>query len=278
MASIRTQQSHMFGNRKVRSRTKKEMNQAQPFHVDPLGEVMFVKPTTNSSVSATDTESYSVSDVSDSTGGSDEQQRLHSITTGQHTVLELTDTSSATTTQTTTTKSILKPSYSQPMINDSKRAWKVLPKPDTKAIITRSPSLPEIRLAIKQQRKEEFNVRFGTVQIRSYVQTIGDNPSVSYGPPISLDWEYEEHQDVQLDDYELARGPKRTLRQMVLSYYHRKNVLAWQYGFSEEELKLAKKQANRAKLRREITRSLLPVMRAEAAVESMARKAKRILT
>lgn len=268
----------MFGNRKVRSRTKKEMNQAQPFHVDPLGEVMFVKPTTNSSVSATDTESYSVSDVSDSTGGSDEQQRLHSITTGQHTVLELTDTSSATTTQTTTTKSILKPSYSQPMINDSKRAWKVLPKPDTKAIITRSPSLPEIRLAIKQQRKEEFNVRFGTVQIRSYVQTIGDNPSVSYGPPISLDWEYEEHQDVQLDDYELARGPKRTLRQMVLSYYHRKNVLAWQYGFSEEELKLAKKQANRAKLRREITRSLLPVMRAEAAVESMARKAKRILT
>ena len=59
---------------------------------------------------------------------------------------------------------------------------------------------------------------------------------------------------------------------------NRKNVLAWQYGFSEEELKLAKKQANRAKLRREITRSLLPIMRAEAAVESMARKAKRILT
>ena len=122
------------------------------------------------------------------------------------------------------------------------------------------------------------NVCFDTVTIRSYSQTMGDNPAVSYGPPISLDWDYEQHDDIDIDEYESGRGfSRRTMRQMVISYYRRKAMLSRDYGFSEEELVKAKKAADRTKFKREITNMLLPAMHVEAAIESARRKAKRII-
>jgi hypothetical protein len=184
-------------------------------------------------------------------------------------------------------KPILKFRTSDPsFVKNTNKAWKCLPKPDLETIILLSER--ELQLQVQQEQEQQdhdeekeqvqqrSNVRWGLVQIRSYSQTVGDNPSVSYGPPIQLDWAYEQHEDVKLDEYEGSRKPRRTLRQMVLSYYYRKNLLTWQYGVTEEELRKAKKQAARAKLKREITRSLLPTMHAEAVVESVRRKAKRL--
>jgi hypothetical protein len=126
------------------------------------------------------------------------------------------------------------------------------------------------------ERRPRSSVAFGSIIIRSYSQTLGDNPSVSYGPPIQLDWDYEEHEPLKVDDYEDNRPPRRTPRQMVLSFYHRKNILTWKYGVSEEELKSSKKQIKREKFRRNITITALPIMHVEAALESAARKAKRV--
>eukprot|EP00980_Cylindrotheca_fusiformis_P028178 scaffold22585_cov149-Cylindrotheca_fusiformis.AAC.8 len=175
------------------------------------------------------------------------------------------------------TDSILKYRSTDPSsIKDTSRAWKCLPQPDLESIVVSNQGSSSCSSSLPSS--SGLKVSWGIVQIRSYSQTVGDNPSVSYGPPISLDWEYEAHEDMPLDDYELNRGKRRTLRQMVLSYYHRKNILSWQYGFTESQLKQAKKQAERAKLKRSLTRSLLPVMHAEAAVESVKRKAKRLLS
>lgn len=176
--------------------------------------------------------------------------------------------------------SILKRRVSDALhIKESRGAWKCLPKPDMGRIRSLSESMAqeegkEDSDKNKHQRTKS-SVAFGTVCIRSYAQTLGDNPSVSYGPPISLDWEYEEHDAIQLDYYEDSRPPRRSVRQMILNYYHRKNLLTWKYGVSEEELKASKKQVKREQMQRTVTNTLLPIMHMEAALESAARKAKR---
>jgi len=120
-------------------------------------------------------------------------------------------------------------------------------------------------------------VKFHSVCIRSYQQTMGDNPAVTYGPPIQLDWDYEEHEDVDIDDYELQRVfSRRSMQQMALNYYRRKAILMHEYGFTEAEMKKAKKEADKIKIGRDLTNYFLPVMPVESAVESAARKFRRV--
>jgi hypothetical protein len=190
-------------------------------------------------------------------------------------------TAAATTTTATTRRSILR-RHSEPIpICDNSNAWKVLPKPDmARVLLSRSVSNPEDgsffdKHAPPKSRRTSSGVVFKDVWIREYDQTVGDNPCVSYGPPISLDWDYEEFESVTLDEYEGNRGQRRTLRQMILSYYQRRNLLAWQYGVSEQELKLAKHKANKCKSQRSMTNFLIPVMMVETALESARRKAQR---
>ena len=175
--------------------------------------------------------------------------------------------------------SILKRSESEPFsaVKECTKAWKRLPPPDIDAL-RRTMTLPCLDLADDSYApRESMSVSFAQVQIRCYEQTVGDNPSVSYGPPITLDWDYEQMEPINIDAYEDARGKRRSLRQMVLSYYHRRNVLSWQYGVSDDELKVAKKQANKIKFERAVTQAFLPVMGLENAFESAGRKVRRFV-
>jgi hypothetical protein len=124
-------------------------------------------------------------------------------------------------------------------------------------------------------KKRSSNVGFASVQIREYDQTIGDNPSVSYGPPISLDWEYTQLESVTLEQYEAHRAPRRTLRQMCMNYYTRRNVLTFKCGYQEEEVKMASKEADKCKRERAVTKYFLPYAKVEDFVSSAGRKAKR---
>ena len=92
---------------------------------------------------------------------------------------------------------------------------------------------------------------------------------------MQLDWDYEENLALAIDEYEDNRPPRRSMRQMVLSYYVRKNMLMFYYGVSEEELKASKRRINREKLCRSVTASSVLLMPMEAVLESVARKAKR---
>jgi hypothetical protein len=171
-------------------------------------------------------------------------------------------------------KSILKRTVSDlDYLKNSRGAWKVLPKPDL-GRITRSISAPA---SLEKAHKRDFTVSFKEVQIRCYSQTAGDNPSVSCGTPITLDWDYEEMEPVCIDKWEETHPPRRSLRQLILSYYQRRNLLTWQYGFSEDELRQAKREANKIRSKREMTRAFLPAMMVESVLESAVRKAKRIL-
>lgn len=119
---------------------------------------------------------------------------------------------------------------------------------------------------------------FGVVAIRTYNQTLGDNPAVTIGPPIQLDWEYKEHDEIDVNEFECSKSCcyKRNQDQLRLSYYKRKNILTQQYNFEKDDFAKAKKDVNRIKFRREITNILLPVQLLEEALASAGRKTQRL--
>merc|ERR1711971_1162945 len=126
-------------------------------------------------------------------------------------------------------------------------------------------------------RQRSSPVSFDSVTVRRYDQTIGDNPSVSYGTPISLDWSYEEYDALDFDEYESSKPlQRRTLRGMALSHYRRKSLLMNEYGFTKDEMNRAKKEANKVKFRRGLVNHFGPsLMHVEFAVERIGREVKK---
>lgn len=183
----------------------------------------------------------------------------------------------------------------------NRRAWKKLPPPDMEKIkMKRSKTLamliesqqtkgnevcpPLTRPSSHQRVKLEgavSHVQFGKVFIREFEQTIGDNPSVSYGTPISLDWDYMDNDPLDLDIYD-SQKTKRTTRQMFVNHYQRKHLLIQVYGHSPAEVKTAKRATDKIKFQRSMSMmmqtTLRPLLYVEEMRESVVRKAKRRLS
>jgi hypothetical protein len=174
-------------------------------------------------------------------------------------------------------KSILKISSEEIPVCTRRSSWKILPQPDMESI-RKNVKLAAVNEDEKRLDKKSI-VRFEQVWIREYAQTLGDNPSVSYGPPITLDWFFQEMEPISLEAYEAYRGPRRrTLRQMCMNYYTRRNLLLWIYSLEESALKKATKEAERCKRERAITKYFLPCSKVEDFIMSAGRKAKRAVT
>lgn len=166
--------------------------------------------------------------------------------------------------------SIIKPADMEIPVKN--RGWKNLPKADLSKIARpvvarRAVSCP----TLKRQ------VSFRHVEIRCYDQCVGDNPAVSYGTPIQLDWHYEEMAPLDLDAYERERGVRRNPRQMMMNYFNRRHVLTYRCGVTEEDLVSAERAANRIRAQRAVTRALLPAAIVEDLFTSGVRKTKRAL-
>jgi hypothetical protein len=187
-------------------------------------------------------------------------------------------------------KSILKSSVDENIpICTKKKSWSKLPAPDLEYVYMKRvesmnsffhlDSLDDSSSSQRPIKKVNSKVNFELVTVREYQQTIGDNPSVSYGTPISLDWEYEENEPLDLDLYEAARGGRRTVRQLFLNHYRRKNTLIHKFGYSEEEVKAGKHRTNKVRSQREVSKilqlSFRPLILLEEMRESIVRKCKR---
>lgn len=126
-------------------------------------------------------------------------------------------------------------------------------------------------------------VHFSTVHVREYKVTIGDNPCCSYGPPLSLDWEYiDDGKDIPLDAYErplqLAKMALRvgggggcgvrcstlSRRSLVLNPTERRARL-WRAGYSLEEIDSAAQELERQKWRQSVLGNLEPLYRLQEA-------------
>mmetsp|Transcript_17128 Transcript_17128/g.24103 ORF Transcript_17128/g.24103 Transcript_17128/m.24103 type:complete len:323 (+) Transcript_17128:258-1226(+) len=169
-------------------------------------------------------------------------------------------------------------------VSTRKGSWKSLPKPDMEKIkateVKRTESTSSFfhhsPVASPKINRSSSKVNFQNVTIREYDVTLGDNPSVSYGPPLSLDWTYSENDSMCVNEYEGSRNQRRTPRQMCVNYFQRVNILST-VGHTEEEIKQAKKEVKKTKNQRAMTRQFLPLLKVEDAVTSAGRKAKRIM-
>mmetsp|Transcript_16418 Transcript_16418/g.23359 ORF Transcript_16418/g.23359 Transcript_16418/m.23359 type:complete len:257 (+) Transcript_16418:69-839(+) len=124
-------------------------------------------------------------------------------------------------------------------------------------------------------RRRSPKVSFGSVQLREYPIILGDNPSCSYGPPVTISWDYEEFDSIKIDDYEELRGERRTMSEMMMNYYHRKHLLTVYCGYKKEDLKKAASVANRIKRQRAITEIFMPFRKVEEVASVVRGKLKR---
>lgn len=152
--------------------------------------------------------------------------------------------------------------------------WKNLPKL----------TIPDMtsKLVVSEQNKNNSSkstsvVQFGTIEVRSYDVCIGDNPSVSYGTPISLDWDYVVELKDTVEKYESIRSltKRRNMRQMMMNFNYRRNILLLHWNVTEEELLQAEKDMNIIRSQRGVTRALLPLAPLEDCMTSLYRKIQR---
>lgn len=92
-----------------------------------------------------------------------------------------------------------------------------------------------------------------------------------------LDWDYSEYAPLTVNDYELHRGNRRSLKEMGMNYYYRMDLLQ-KGGFSDAEIKQAMKAQSKEKMNRAITKAVISyqVNKVEDAVESGLRKLRRL--
>jgi len=122
------------------------------------------------------------------------------------------------------------------------------------------------------------SVRFDHIEIREYDVIIGDHPSVHFGPPISIGWNYDKESMVRIpvEDYETARGPRRLPNQLVIPGIVRYDILH-ENGVSKRVIAKAVREVNRMKDKRNQTANNLKVSKLEEVTESAFLKLKRFV-
>lgn len=122
------------------------------------------------------------------------------------------------------------------------------------------------------------SVSFNSLTVREYDLTLGDHPSSASGPPVQLDWEHKTESVVDLNTYEQERQPRKTRRQLKMSFTEREEILQSK-GYSMEELKNAWMESLKIRQQRYetiMTGSL--TSKVEEAWESACRKFNRLFT
>mmetsp|Transcript_54631 Transcript_54631/g.132668 ORF Transcript_54631/g.132668 Transcript_54631/m.132668 type:complete len:196 (-) Transcript_54631:1612-2199(-) len=113
--------------------------------------------------------------------------------------------------------------------------------------------------------KETKRINFGNLRIQKYPIILGDNPSVSYGPPISIDFQWFQDVEQDIEEYESQRprrkvtyynqrrhhGPKWIL--LMISQVRREEMLE-RAGYSKEELRTTEREVARVKRRQWISK------------------------
>lgn len=97
-------------------------------------------------------------------------------------------------------------------------------------------------------------VSFGYSQIRTFNRVMGDNPSVSSGPPISIGWKPISETMIGIDEYENQREERYTYKsQLRVSRLERELLLRRYCGVTMNEMAECVRKINRIKSRRRNT-------------------------
>mmetsp|Transcript_6998 Transcript_6998/g.9380 ORF Transcript_6998/g.9380 Transcript_6998/m.9380 type:complete len:214 (+) Transcript_6998:22-663(+) len=111
--------------------------------------------------------------------------------------------------------------------------------------------------ASARQRRRDLSVSFSAVEIREFEIQIGDNPSVSSGPPLTIAWDHFNEAKVDIDTYEANCPQRRDRNQILLPYKERWRRLAEEANMTEDEIFEETKKVNVARRKRAETISNL---------------------
>lgn len=115
-------------------------------------------------------------------------------------------------------------------LRDFSRSESVLPA------MRRSPTT----LSLSDDDDSSYNMRkvfFDEVEIREYKQILGDNPAVTEGVPLGLDWDYQTQYRINLEMYEFTRASvrRKSRKKLMISSKRRLRILV-EAGYSLEEI------------------------------------------
>lgn len=104
--------------------------------------------------------------------------------------------------------------------------------------------------------EDNLSVSFRNISIREYPMIVGDNPSVSSGPPLTIAWDFDELGTIPLEEYENHRPARRSADQMTIPKMERLKILE-NTGISRSEIEKVVKEVNIARTQRLQTRNNL---------------------
>eukprot|EP00543_Licmophora_paradoxa_P003119 CAMPEP_0202456352 /NCGR_PEP_ID=MMETSP1360-20130828/13626_1 /ASSEMBLY_ACC=CAM_ASM_000848 /TAXON_ID=515479 /ORGANISM="Licmophora paradoxa, Strain CCMP2313" /LENGTH=338 /DNA_ID=CAMNT_0049076135 /DNA_START=675 /DNA_END=1691 /DNA_ORIENTATION=+ len=128
--------------------------------------------------------------------------------------------------------------------------------------------------------RSSINIGWREIQIREYSRTVGDNPSCSSGPPLTIDWEFNPKSLVMsVDGYEKRRPPRKSQFEMVLPREERQEMLMDEWRISQTQIASAVRANIKAKnQRRRTVNNLGKMTKIEEISESVQRKTLRLVT
>jgi hypothetical protein len=128
-------------------------------------------------------------------------------------------------------------------------------------------------------RQEERRLKWDKVILREYARTVGDNPSCSSGPPVSISWEYNVLGELAVEEYEDTRPARRSQMEMVLPRKVRHDMLRREWDVTQRQIADAVRRNVKTKNQRRTTvNNLGKANKYEQVMESLGRKVKRTLT
>ncbi len=142
-----------------------------------------------------------------------------------------------------------------------------------------------LRREARERKDEKFEkamianqgVTFDSITIRDYPMTVGDNPSVSSGPPLTIEWDHMSEITLSLDSYEESKPAPRNGREMIVPRLAREQIFR-DAGFSYNQLIRLTKPVNVARLQRRKTHSTLGLSPWLEVYEKATRKAKNVIS
>ena len=163
----------------------------------------------------------------------------------------------------------------QEVYNDDEPPVATLPYEET---VLTTQSLRKTKGIAKQaprRMKPSRRVSFSTVCIREYDRILGDNPSCSCGPSISIGWEFEDEEILPVDEWESWREMEREPERLVLCREEREDILL-DLGYTHKDIAQAVRDIVKTKNKRRQTIHNLRASGVEELVESAGRKVRSI--
>jgi len=164
-----------------------------------------------------------------------------------------------------------------------------LPLNETQDFYRSSSAPPQVATSAPNNdhgRKNPRRVSFSHLQIRTYETILGDNPSCSSGPPLSLGWKYDpSHCTASIDEYEAHQAhlygvapdgtPRRSCPVDLVLYRWEREDFLLKAGYTRQELAERVRISNKTKLKRNQTVNNLQVAFIEEGVETVRRTLRR---